>query len=264
MTRLLVAATMVLLLCQLRRGQRPDLHSTGWCGWWAWADRRRGGEPWSRRIPTRWPSPWIQDRKTSATPMASSPAVTLCVPGTTTCQTFDHLLGRHGLGRRARARIGIDPGPCRRSHEREQLAAGRVHALRRRNRMGPGEDGGRVVGGESAANLPIQLIGEKTYTMPASCTGSAITDFKTLAANGILGVGVYLQDCGAACAQPASSRLNPGLYYACSSAQSCAIAAVPSPSRLRIPWPRFPSTTTAPSSSCPASPPAARPRCPAC
>jgi hypothetical protein len=42
--------------------------------------------------------------------------------------------------------------------------------------------------------------------MPASCTGSAITDFKTLAANGILGVGVYLQDCGA----PVPSRRRGG------------------------------------------------------
>jgi hypothetical protein len=97
-----------------------------------------------------------------------------------------------------------------------------------------------MLGGELAANLPIQLIGEKTFAMPASCTGSAITDFESLAANGILGVGVSLHDCGARCAQPATSVENPGLYYECASAQSCSITAVPRAQQVAHPVAAFP------------------------
>jgi hypothetical protein len=99
-----------------------------------------------------------------------------------------------------------------------------------------------TLGGESAANLPVQLIGEITYTMPTSCTGTPITDFKTLAANGILGVGVYLQDCGTACAQAATSKYNPGLYYACSGSAttSCSITQVPVAQQVAHPVAAFP------------------------
>jgi hypothetical protein len=76
--------------------------------------------------------------------------------------------------------------------------------------------------------------------MPASCTGSAITDFESLAANGILGVGVFLHDCGADCAQRAASGLNPRVYYACSSTQSCSIAAVPIAQQVAHPVAAFP------------------------
>ena len=152
--------------------------------------------------------------------------VTLCEPGTTTCQTFDHLLVDTGS-------VGV------RVLESElTLALPAVTNTRGLplaectpfvdgTAWGPVRIADVMLGGESAANLPIQVIGEKTYAMPISCTGSAITDFKTLAANGILGVGLYTQDCGDPCAQPVTSWSNPGLYYTCSSSQSCAVAAVP-------------------------------------
>jgi hypothetical protein len=51
-------------------------------------------------------------------------------------------------------------------------------------------------------------------------------------------VGPLLQDCGAACAS--TSRSNPGVYFACSSAQSCAIAAVPVTQQVSNPVAAFP------------------------
>jgi hypothetical protein len=166
--------------------------------------------------------------------------VTLCVPGTTTCQTFDHLLVDTGsVGVRvleSELKLAL---PVVANTDGQPLAE--CTPFVDGTAWGPLRMADVVLGGESAANLPLQLIGEKTYAMPASCTGSAITDFKTLAANGILGVGVYLQDCGAACAQPATGRTtNPGLYYACASAQSCTTTWVPLEQQVAHPVAAFP------------------------
>jgi hypothetical protein len=91
--------------------------------------------------------------------------------------------------------------------------------------------------GETAAALPIQAIGEKAYPMPTAGTcssGPAITDLQSLMANGIIGVGISQQDCGAACTQ--TSR-NPGMYFACTSnkAGGCKATAVPLESQVRNP-----------------------------
>jgi membrane-bound inhibitor of C-type lysozyme len=165
-------------------------------------------------------------------------SVTFCVPGTTTCQTIDHLLVDTGsVGVRvleseltlalpeANSTSGLGLAEC------TPFVDGTA--------WGPVKFAEVTLGSETAANLPIQLIGENTYTMPSDCTGTAITDFESLAANGILGVGVYVQDCGTACAQPATSRLNPGLYYACSAA-SCSIASVPLAQQVAHPVAAFP------------------------
>jgi len=64
-----------------------------------------------------------------------------------------------------------------------------------------------------------------------------------LGANGILGVGVHLTDCDTPCAQPLSPpMLNPGLYYACSSAlgDGCKIASVPVERQVSNPVAAFP------------------------
>ena len=97
------------------------------------------------------------------------------------------------------------------------------------------------VGEEAARSLPIQVIGEQDYPMASDCTGTAITDFQTLGANGIFGVGVFENDCGADCAQPAASQ-NGRLYYACSSVQAggCNVTAVPVDQQVPNPVAAFP------------------------
>jgi hypothetical protein len=86
------------------------------------------------------------------------------------------------------------------------------------------------IANEQAENLAIHVIEQTTYPMPAGCTGPDISDPNDLAANGILGVGSSLQDCGARCAAAlGKGSENPGVYYACSSAAAdgCQAAAVP-------------------------------------
>jgi hypothetical protein len=59
------------------------------------------------------------------------------------------------------------------------------------------------------------VIGDATFpTIPAGCSNSGPPEntVPAFGANGLLGVGLFLQDCGAACAQFAI----PGTYYSCS------------------------------------------------
>jgi hypothetical protein len=164
-------------------------------------------------------------------------SVTICVPGTTTCQIIDHLLvdtGSYGVRLLESILHLALPGVTNASGQGLAQCVQFVDGAA----WGPVALADVTVGDESAQRLSIQLIGEATYTLPADCTGTPITDLQGLGANGILGVGVFLQDCGAPCAS--TSRSNPGLYYACSSAQSCAIAAVPVTQQVSNPVAAFP------------------------
>ena len=166
-------------------------------------------------------------------------SVTLCEPGTSTCQTIDHLLIDTGsVGVRVLESELALVLPAVTSTSGRALAEC-THFVDGSS-WGPVRTADVILGGEFAVSLPIQVIGEGSYTLPANCTGTPINDFKTLAANGILGVGVHLQDCGADCAQPTSSILNPGLYYECSSAQTCTVASVPVAQQVAHPVAAFP------------------------
>lgn len=165
-------------------------------------------------------------------------SVKICVPGTTTCQIIDHMLvdtGSYGvrvlesvLQHLALPAVTNTSGQG--LAECVQFVDGAA--------WGPVALADVTVGNELAPNLAIQLIGEASYTMPYDCTGTPITDLQTLGCNGVLGVGPRLQDCGAPCAS--TSRSNPGVYYACSSAQACAMAAVPVTQQVSNPVGAFP------------------------
>jgi hypothetical protein len=80
--------------------------------------------------------------------------------------------------------------------------------------------------GEQAASIPIQLIGTDRFgTIPTGCSskGTAEENQADLNANGILGVGMFRQDCGTGCTLTGSS--NPGLYYVCPTPTTCQVTA---------------------------------------
>jgi hypothetical protein len=95
--------------------------------------------------------------------------------------------------------------------------------------------------GETATSIPIQIIGENAYPMPnaSACSGTAINDISSLGSNGILGVGIYQQDCGTACT---FANGNPGIYMACTSNLSggCKSTEVPLDSQVTNPIGAFP------------------------
>ena len=150
--------------------------------------------------------------------------VTLCAPGSTTnCQTVDHvLLDTGSVGFRVEASVlnasllsaltnetdasGNPVGEC------YQYVDGYVFGSVRKADF--------TLGGGQVAGLAIHVIGDSGpfATAPASCSASAGTFLNTVAlfgANGVLGVGVTANDCGALCAS--STSQGSASYYDCPS-----------------------------------------------
>lgn len=154
--------------------------------------------------------------------------VTVCVHGTTTCQTIDHVMvdtGSSGLrimssvlsSNVALSPLTIAGNPV---IECAQFADGYTWgSVRTADVM----LGGSANTGETASGVQIQVIGDSSaYNTPAACsaTGSAENTVATFGANGIIGVGLFVNDCitEATCY---SSLLSSPLYYSCINATSC-------------------------------------------
>jgi hypothetical protein len=92
------------------------------------------------------------------------------------------------------------------------------------------------VGGETASDIPIQVIDDanpQPTNIPGSCTsnGSSLDSVSAFDANGVIGVGVSLQDCGTGCAIDASNDI----YYTCTSGGSCSPTALPTTDQIANP-----------------------------
>jgi hypothetical protein len=167
-------------------------------------------------------------------------SVTICVPGQTTgCQTIDGVLvdtGSTGLRVLSSAltlslpqQVGSSGAPI---VECAQFLLGFT--------WGPVKTADVKLAGEQASGLPIQVIDESSFpNIPTSCSSSGMPQdtLDALGANAILGIGLFKQDCGLACAFVGSS--NPGFYFACP-ASGCQPAAVPLVSQVQNPVALFP------------------------
>ncbi len=75
-----------------------------------------------------------------------------------------------------------------------------------------------TLAGESVADLPIQIMDDTQAGAPApagcGANGTLINSVSGFNANGVLGIGVFAQDCGAACVAAATPV---GPYYGCTS-----------------------------------------------
>ncbi|MEA3118681.1 MAG: hypothetical protein QOI13_1951, partial [Paraburkholderia sp.] len=98
-----------------------------------------------------------------------------------------------------------------------------------------------TIGGETASNLPIAIIGDlAASTVPSSgCSNGAPQPFletsaSQLGANGILGIGVAPYDCGPNCSSASGSG-----YFACPSSGSCVQTAVSTTQAVTNPVARF-------------------------
>jgi hypothetical protein len=153
--------------------------------------------------------------------------VTVCVPGTSTCQTIDNIqvdTGSYGLRLLAPALTLSLPVST--------LSNG--SAIAECTSFVDGYSWGPVavvdvqVSGEKASSVPIQLIGDSRYPqVPADCQNSAPTAEDTVTAfgaNGILGIGPFAQDCGVFCE---SNVPEPAIYYACPTSTNCAATTLP-------------------------------------
>ncbi len=146
--------------------------------------------------------------------------VTLCVPGSTTnCQTIDHIqvdTGSYGLRILSPVLTLVLPV--------QTLSTGasllECTAFVDGYSWGPVALADVQVSGESASSLPIQVIGDPNFSsVPDDCSsvGPAEDTVAAFGANGILGIGVFAQDCGPNCV----STAEPQTYYACTSSTVC-------------------------------------------
>jgi Protein of unknown function (DUF3443) len=153
-------------------------------------------------------------------------SVTLCVPGTNTCQTIDHIqvdTGSFGL-RILSSALSLSLAP-------QTFTTG--EALLECTQFVDGYSWGPValadvdLAGETVASVPVQVIGDARYpTVPDDCatTGTQEDTVTAFGANGVLGIGVFKQDCGSFCAD--ATQAQSGGYYACTSS-ACDPTAVP-------------------------------------
>ncbi len=165
--------------------------------------------------------------------------VTVCTPGTTSCQTIDHVLVDTGsTGLRLMSSVVSS------ALSLPSISAGNG-ALIECIQFADGYSWGSMrradvkLAGEVAANIPVQVIGDATsYAVPGTCSSTsphALNDVISFGANGVLGVGVFAQDCGPGCVTSPSS-----LYYACPNTTTCTETAVAVPDQATNPVFGFP------------------------
>jgi hypothetical protein len=152
-------------------------------------------------------------------PNAAFTSVTICVPGTSNCQTIEGVLVDTGSsGLRLLSSAVTLPLPAQTSNG-NQLA----ECLQFFDSYvwGPVKLADVKLADETASSVPIQVLDHNFTPVPSdwppSNSGSEADDLGSLGANGILGIGQYQEDCGTACASGVSPSTSNITYYECSS-----------------------------------------------
>jgi hypothetical protein len=166
-------------------------------------------------------------------------SVTVCVPGTSTCQTIPDVqvdTGSEGLRILSSALSISLPSVTQSGNPLGECISFADNSFI----WGPVATADVEMAGEKASSTPVQIIGDPNFpAVPAACnTGGANDDsLSALGANGLIGLGVFRQDCGSACA--ASVSQVPNMYYVCPSS-GCTLASVPLQTQLQNPVWVFP------------------------
>jgi len=161
-------------------------------------------------------------------------SVTVCIPGTSQCQTISGVLvdtGSSGLRVLASALSLALP--------QQKDAAGNplveCAQFQDGQTWGPVQMADIEIAGEKAGSAAMQVIGSSSFpTVPGSCSnlGPMEDSLQTLGANGILGVGNFLEDCGPACT--VSGAANAGFYYICPPS-GCQVTELPTSQQVQNP-----------------------------
>jgi hypothetical protein len=159
-------------------------------------------------------------------------SVTVCTPGTATCQTINDILldtGSYGLRIFNQAltvpltQVTVPSGNLATCAQFGDLSSD----------WGPVQSADIILGGEPAVRVPIQVINAGFGTVPAGCvqTGGSLDRSPADAQfNGILGVGLFAEDCGSGCVNSTSN----GVYFACTGT-SCSGSTAPLASQVQNP-----------------------------
>jgi hypothetical protein len=161
-------------------------------------------------------------------------SVTICIPGTSNCQTIDHIqvdTGSSGL-RIINSELSL-------SLPQKKDSTG-TNSLAECVQFVDGSSWGTLrsadikISGETASNQVVQVIGDPAFTVPTACTGTAENDVGAFGANGILGVGPFIQDCGPSCTVQGG-----GVYFSCTTASNCIDTAMPLAAQVSNPVASF-------------------------
>jgi hypothetical protein len=178
-------------------------------------------------------------------PNVAYASVTICVPGSTTnCVTVDHLLvdtGSFGV-RVLQSAVStlslptVNASNGSAAYDCVLFADGSFL-------WGPVQAATVTLAGETATNVPIQVVSGSTVNIPTSCSNNNLTEDQNaqsaLGANGILGVGLEPYDCGLACDPSVGGTPPAPAYYTCSSS-SCSPAFVALANQVTNPVIMFP------------------------
>jgi len=154
-------------------------------------------------------------------------AVTICAPGSTTaCQTIDHILvdtGSTGL----RIMASVLTSSIQLPGISDSTGAPLIECVQ----FADGYSWGSIrtadvrLAGQVAQGIPVQIVGDSTaYTAPSTCYNStptplnALNDVASFGANGVLGVGLFKQDCGPNCVGNTTTQF---FYYTCPTTTTC-------------------------------------------
>jgi uncharacterized protein DUF3443 len=161
--------------------------------------------------------------------------VTLCRPGTTVCQTIDHIevdTGSSGLRVVASVLDAALMLPQQMAADGNPLIE--CYQYSEGYNWGPVATADVHVGGEIGAAVPIQIAGGAgAISVPSDCSSvgneeDTVTEF---GGNGLMGIGFQQADCGTVCA---STSPQTGSYYSCTST-ACTPASVFIPDQVQNP-----------------------------
>jgi hypothetical protein len=149
--------------------------------------------------------------------------VTVCIPGTDTCQAIDHVMvdtGSNGL--RIMASVLNQNMVLPLEHDNSNQDIAECTQFADGFTWGPVKLADVRISGEQARSVPIQVIADpdpEFNVIPDECKTSnapenTVADF---GANGLIGVGLFKADCGTLC----NSNGN-GFYYTCTASSPCA------------------------------------------
>jgi hypothetical protein len=160
--------------------------------------------------------------------------VTVCAPGTSTCVDIDHVLvdtGSTGLRVSASALGALSlPGVTTRAGnpaaECAQFASGFAWG---------GVRSADIRLGAQTATASIHVTDDPAFpNVPSSCTNTGGNIQAGGDAKGILGVGLFVQDCGSPC-DPTGPAGVPAIYFGCPTPATCGVGTVAIASQVTNP-----------------------------
>jgi hypothetical protein len=166
-------------------------------------------------------------------------SVTICQPGTSNCQTIsDMLIDIGSVGVRVFGSVLSTPLTQSEDAQGRPLGVCAFFADGTTT-WGPVQIADVVLGGSPAVRAPIQVIapsfgGQSVSSNP--CNDTVDEDPQETSFNGILGIGLFKEDCGPACA----ANTNNTVYFACTGG-SCTGTAVPLANQVQNPVSLLPS-----------------------